>query len=492
MSDSDSDASTALQQLYNHSNDKPATTRPLAQVNNPYASLRGTSGNKQLPTFDEAIFNKYNCSGPHYASYPTVSEGLPIPDGLEAKILGNRETRVPLALYFYMPFHHIKESRDSGGYLQYLIAEIKQKRSLLTAPENRNKPLVKQLHLAGGALTFLQDEEIVQLWQFLQTQFEFLPENEGNYSIDIGAHELGDTTLQTLRTLGFNRISLDAQDLNEAVQVVAKQAYSTEMLAHTLKEARELGFRSIAIDLTYGLPYQTPATQDKTVQHIIEMSPDRLSLLDYANLPEHFKAQQTKDEDLPSSSVKARMLGNTINTLTTTGYQYIGSDHFAKPDNELAVAQREGKLYRNVQGYTIIGDCDLLGFGVSAISQITNANSRYILQNHTDLRAYQDSIDAANSSPTILPAVKVIKTSVKDRLREYVIMNLLCHDYIDFRDVNQKFGIDAITYFIDEIQQLGEMQADRLVDMDAAGIRIMSKGRLLARNVAMVFDEYLT
>jgi len=185
------------------------------------------------------------------------------------------------------------------------------------------------------------------------------------------------------------------------------------------------------------------------------------------------------------------MLGNTINTLTEAGYQYIGIDHFAKPDDELAIAQHEGKLHRNFQGYTIMGDCDLLGFGVSSISQIANANSSYILQNHTDLQVYKDNIDAARNNPTIMPAVNVIKTSIKDRLREYVIMNLLCHDYMDFRDINQKFGIDAITYFIHEIQQLGEMQEDRLIDMDAAGIRVLPRGRLLGRNVAMVFDEYL-
>ena len=222
------------------------------------------------------------------------------------------------------------------------------------------------------------------------------------------------------------------------------------------------------------------------------MSPDRLSVFNYAHLPERFKSQrQIKEADLPTPASKLAMLGNTINTLTEAGYQYIGIDHFAKPDDELAVAQREGKLHRNFQGYTIMGDCDLLGFGVSSISQIANANNSYILQNHTDLQVYKDNIDAARSNPAVMPAVKVIKTSIKDRLREYVIMNLLCHDYIDFRDVNQKFGIDAITYFIDEIQQLGQMQDDRLIDMDAAGIRVLPKGRLLGRNVAMVFDEYL-
>ncbi|PKG35017.1 MULTISPECIES: oxygen-independent coproporphyrinogen III oxidase [Psychrobacter] len=493
------------EQPYNRAGEQPTTTRPVMQPDNPYASTRGSIMTKQLPAFDEAIINKYNRSGPRYTSYPTALEFSPIPNDLEIKILQNREARAPLSLYFHIPFcRHLcyycacnkiitKKNSDSGDYLQYLIAEIKHKRRLLTTPEGSSKPLVKQLHLGGGTPTFLRDEEMSQLWAFLQTQFEFLPEDEGDYSIEIDPRELGDDTLKTLRNLGFNRISLGVQDLDETVQIAVNRMHSAEMIENVLTEARELGFHSINVDLIYGLPHQTPATLDKTVRRIIEMSPDRLSVFNYAHLPERFKAQrQIKEADLPEPAAKLAMLGNTINTLTEAGYQYIGIDHFAKPDDELAIAQREGNLHRNFQGYTIMGDCDLIGFGVSSISQIANANTRYILQNETDLQAYQANIDAAKSNLAVMPAVKVIKTSIKDRLREYVIMKLLCHDYIDFKDVNQKFGIDAITYFIDEIQQLGEMQDDKLVDMDAAGIRVLPKGRLLGRNVAMVFDEYLT
>lgn len=485
-------------------NEQPMTARPVVEHISPYAAPRGSLGNKQLAAFDEALIHKYNRSGPRYTSYPTALEFTPIAEGLEAKILQNREARVPLSLYFHIPFcRHLcyycacnkiitKKNSDSGDYLQYLIAEIKHKRSLLPTLEDGKNPLVKQLHLGGGTPTFLRDEELIQLWQFLQTQFEFVPENEGDYSIEIDPRELGDNTLQTLRNLGFNRISLGVQDLEEAVQIAVNRVHSAELIANILNEARALGFHSINIDLIYGLPHQTPTTLDNTVRRIIEMSPDRLSIFNYAHLPERFKAQrQIKDEDLPNPAEKITMLGNTINTLTAAGYQFIGIDHFAKPDDELAVAQREGHLHRNFQGYTIMGDCDLLGFGVSAISQITNASSKYVLQNHTDLAVYQDNINAINTNPMAMPAVKVIKTSIKDRLREYVIMNLLCHDYIDFKDLNQKFGIDAITYFIDEIQKLGDMQQDKLIDMDAAGIRVLAKGRLLGRNVAMIFDEYL-
>jgi oxygen-independent coproporphyrinogen-3 oxidase len=491
------------QQPYNHAGEQPTTARPVVEIQNPYASLRGDSSNKQLPTFDQALIHKYNRSGPRYTSYPTALEFTEIADGLETKILQSREARAPLSLYFHIPFcRHLcyycacnkiitKKNSDSGDYLEYLIAEIKLKRRLLTTEGGKN-PVVKQLHLGGGTPTFLRDEEMVQLWEFLQTQFEFLPEDEGDYSIEIDPRELGDNTLQTLRSLGFNRISLGVQDLEEAVQIAVNRVHSAELIANIMAEARALGFHSINLDLIYGLPHQTPKTLHNTVRRIIEMVPDRLSVFNYAHLPERFKAQrQIKDEDLPSPSDKLSMLADTVNTLTEAGYQYIGIDHFALPDDELAIAQRAGKLHRNFQGYTIMGDCDLLGFGVSAISQIANANTRYILQNHTDLTVYQETINAARSNPNVMPAAKVIKTSIKDRLREYVIMNLLCHDYIDFKDVNQKFGIDAITYFIDEIKQLGAMQEDKLIDMDAAGIRIMPKGRFLGRNVAMVFDEYL-
>ena len=501
-------------QPYNDAEAPPSTTRPVMQPDNPYASTRGSITNKQLPAFDEAIINKYNRSGPRYTSYPTALEFTPIPENigvngfeavsLETKILQNRESRAPLSLYFHIPFcRHLcyycacnkiitKKNSDSGDYLQYLMAEIALKRRLLSVPEGSDKPLVKQLHLGGGTPTFLRDEEMVKLWEFLQTQFEFLSDDEGDYSIEIDPRELSENTLKILRNLGFNRISLGVQDLDETVQIAVNRVHSAELIENVLTEARGLGFHSINIDLIYGLPHQTPDTLDKTVQRIIEMSPDRLSVFNYAHLPERFKAQrQIKDEDLPSPAAKLAMLGNTVNTLTEAGYQYIGIDHFAKPDDELAIAQREGKLHRNFQGYTIMGDCDLLGFGVSSISQIANSNTRYILQNDTNLQNYQAKIDMAKINPMVMPAVKYIKTSIKDRLREYVIMNLLCHDYLDFKDVNQKFGIDAITYFIDEIQQLGEMQADRLIDMDAAGIRVLPRGRLLGRNVAMVFDEYL-
>ena len=221
-----------------------------------------------------------------------------------------------------------------------------------------------------------------------------------------------------------------------------------------------------------------------TVAKIIALAPDRLSVFNYAHLPERFSAQRRiKDNELPAPATKLIMFGNTIKALTDAGYQYIGIDHFARPDDDMAIAQRIGKLHRNFQGYTILGECDLLSFGVSSISQI----GEHILQNPTDLKEYQARINAG-----MLPAIKHIKSDDKDKLRGYVIMNLLCHDRLDFAEVDERFGIDSRTYFQAEIENLYQMAKDGLVSIDETGVQILPKGRILGRNVAMVFDEYLT
>lgn len=474
--------------------EQPFFSRPVEIIENPYANANRNQ-TTQTHLFNEALINKYNRSGPRYTSYPTALEFQPITDngsfnGIEATLLQNRDERVPLSLYFHIPFcRHLcyycgcnkiitKKNSNAGDYLDYLFKEIRQKRALLNG-----NPVVEQLHLGGGTPTFLSDEELVKLWQFLQSQFTLSDKPTADFSIEIDPRELRPNTLKILRELGFNRVSFGVQDLEEHVQIAVNRVQPEVLIRDVMDEARALGFRSINIDLIYGLPHQTLASMQHTVARIIDISPDRLSVFNYAHLPERFKGQrQINEADLPSPSDKLTMLGNTINALTEAGYQYIGIDHFAKPDDELAIAQREGKLHRNFQGYTTHGNCDLLGFGVSSISQIGND----YLQNATDLTEYQYAINTHR-----LPAVKVIKSRLPDVLRRYVIMNLLCHDYVDFKDVNARFSVDPMTYFIDEIQQLGEMQADKLVDMDVKGIRVLPKGRLLGRNVAMVFDTYL-
>ncbi|UNU73927.1 oxygen-independent coproporphyrinogen III oxidase [Moraxella nasovis] len=454
---------------------------------NPYANLEPL--HFCGVTFDEQLINKYNRQGPRYTSYPTALEFLPIKDGTEQQILQQKDPSTPLSLYFHIPFcRHLcyycgcnkiitKKNSDAGDYLDYLIKEIQHKKSLL-----QGTPIVKQLHLGGGTPTFFSDDELIRLWEFLHHEFDFA--DDGDYSIEIDPRELGEHTLSTLKSLGFNRLSFGVQDLEEKVQIAVNRVQPESLVRAVMAEARQLDFKSINIDLIYGLPHQTTDSMAKTVAKIIDIAPDRLSVFNYAHLPERFFAQKRINEtDLPSPSDKLTMFGNTINALALANYQYIGIDHFAKPDDEMAIAQRNGKLHRNFQGYATLGECDLIGFGVSAISQI----GRHILQNHTDLKQYTTMIADGQ-----LPAVKHIKANPKDALRRYVIMNLLCHDYLDYADVSGRFGIDAKSYFAEEINALQDMQNDGLVRIDEHGVRILPKGRILGRNVAMVFDEYLS
>ncbi|UZA19263.1 oxygen-independent coproporphyrinogen III oxidase [Moraxella bovis] len=440
-------------------------------------------------SFDEALIQKYNRQGPRYTSYPTVLEFAPILDGVEMSILQQKDPAAPLSLYIHIPFcRHLcyycgcnkiitKKNSDSGDYLDYLFREIRHKKSLL----NGNAK-VKQVHLGGGTPTFLSDDELTILWRFLQDEFDFA--DDGDYSVEIDPRELRQTTLAVLRSLGVNRLSFGVQDLDETVQIVVNRVQPHSMVQAVMREARELGFGSINIDLIYGLPHQSVASMADTVAKIIALAPDRLSVFNYAHLPERFTAQRRiKDDDLPSPADKLTMFGNIIKALTDAGYQYIGIDHFARPDDDMAIAQRQGKLHRNFQGYAILGECDLLSFGVSSISQI----GEHILQNPTDLTEYQARINDGT-----LPAIKHIKADDKDKLRRYVIMNLLCHDRLDFADVDERFGIDSRRYFEPELANLHQMAEDGLVFIDEGGVQILPKGRILGRNVAMVFDEYLT
>ncbi len=439
-------------------------------------------------SFDETLIQKYNRQGPRYTSYPTALEFRPIAQGTEEMILRQKDPAVPISLYLHIPFcRHLcyycgcnkiitKKNSDAGDYLDYLFREIRHKKSLL-----QGNPLVKQVHLGGGTPTFLSDDELVALWQFLQHEFDFA--DDGDYSVEIDPRELRDDTLAILRGLGVNRLSFGVQDLDEKVQIAVNRVQPEALVASVMHEARQLGFGSINIDLIYGLPHQSIQSMERTVTKIIALNPDRLSVFNYAHLPERFAAQvRIKEQDLPSPADKLAMFGNAIRALTQAGYQYIGIDHFARPDDEMALAQRTGKLHRNFQGYAILGECDLLAFGVSSISQI----GEHLLQNPTDLTDYQSRINA-----NTLPAIKHIKAEDKDKLRRHVIMNLLCHDRLDFADVDARFGIDSRTYFADELMNLRQMEQDGLVSIHDEGVQILPKGRILGRNVAMVFDEYL-
>ena len=441
--------------------------------------------------WDPELIQRYNRSGPRYTSYPTAVEFKVVEnDQIEKDLLSQRSPNAPLSLYLHIPFcAHIcyycgcnkivtKDRSKSEPYLDLLKAEIDRKAELL-----QGHPIVEQMHWGGGTPTFLSDEQMTDLMNHLRKRFTFSTADSADYSIEIDPREVRPNTLKLLREIGFNRTSFGVQDLNEKVQQAVNRIQPENMIRKVMTEARELGFRSINIDLIYGLPHQSQQTFAETLNVIIDMSPDRLSVFNYAHLPERFKPQRRiKEEDLPSPEEKLAILGNCITTLTQTGYHYVGMDHFAKPDDELSRAQGDKVLHRNFQGYTTHGDCDLIGFGVSSISQISDC----YLQNSPDINVYEQAI-----SNKRFPVVKLISTNNDDLIRRQVIMELLCHDQVIFAELDQEFSINSRTYFTEELSQLKPMVEDALLEINDEGIHITEKGRLLVRNACMVFDTYL-
>lgn len=442
--------------------------------------------------WDPELIQRYNRSGPRYTSYPTAMEfNIIESDQVEKDLLRQRDPQIPLSLYLHIPFcAHVcyycgcnkivtKDRTKSEPYLELLKTEIDRKAELL-----EGQPIVEQMHWGGGTPTFLSDDQIIDLMAHLRRRFKFSTAITADYSIEIDPRELRPNTLKILREIGFNRTSFGVQDLNEKVQQAVNRTQPEGMIRQVMHEARELGFRSINIDLIYGLPHQSQRTFAETLDVIIDMSPDRLSIFNYAHIPQRFKPQRRiKEEDLPSPEEKLGIVGNCITTLTEAGYHYVGMDHFAKPEDELAYAQADKVLHRNFQGYTTHGDCDLIGFGVSSISQISDC----YLQNSPDIKVYEESIKNNR-----LPVVKLIETNKDDLIRRQVIMSLLCHDQLIFSELDQEFSIKSQDYFAQELSKLKPMIEDELVIINNRGIHITEKGRLLVRNACMVFDIYLS
>ncbi len=441
--------------------------------------------------WDPELIKRYNRSGPRYTSYPTAVEfNVVESDQVEKDLLSKRDPSIPLSLYLHIPFcAHVcyycgcnkivtKDRTKSEPYLDLLKSEIDRKAKLL-----EGHPIVEQMHWGGGTPTFLSDDQMIDLMNHLRKRFNFSTANSADYSIEIDPREIRPTTLKLLRKLGFNRTSFGVQDLNEKVQQAVNRIQPESMIRDVMIEAQELGFRSINIDLIYGLPHQNQQTFAETLDVIIDMSPDRLSIFNYAHLPERFKPQRRiKEEDLPSPEEKLAILGDCITKLTEVGYHYVGMDHFAKTDDELSRAQANKELHRNFQGYTTHGDCDLIGFGVSSISQISDC----YLQNSPDIKVYEEAV--ANNR---FPVVKLIETNKDDLIRRHVIMELLCHDQMIFSELDQTFDINSRVYFAEELTKLSPMIEDKLLEVNEHGIHITDKGRLLVRNACMVFDTYL-
>lgn len=314
----------------------------------------------------------------------------------------------------------------------------------------------------------------------IKANFNFA--DEGEFSIEVDPREIELSMLDTLKEAGFNRISIGVQDFNKEVQIAVNREQDEQFIFDLMAKAKAMGFVSTNIDLIYGLPHQTPETFAATMQRVLDLSPDRLSVFNYAHLPARFAAQRKiKDEHLPSPKQKLEMLHQTIETLTGAGYQYIGMDHFAKPDDELAKLQREGRLHRNFQGYTTQEECDLLGLGVSSISQIGDCYA----QNQKDIRPYYEAIDKDGHA-----LWKGCSLNRDDEIRRVVIKQLICHFDLDMAKMDEKLGIQFEEYFAEDLKLLQTFIDDKLVEVVDRKITISPTGRLLIRNICMCFDLY--
>jgi len=441
--------------------------------------------------FDTELIKKYDIAGPRYTSYPTAVQFTPEfteDDYRKQAALSNQSGR-DLSLYFHLPFCDTicyycacnkvitKDRSKAEPYLKALHKEIAMQAELFDS--NRK---VNQLHWGGGTPTFINHQQMSELMQVTRQHFNLHDDDSGEYSIEIDPREVNRDSIKLLRDIGFNRMSLGVQDFNADVQKAVNRIQSEEQTLGALNSAREFGFKSISTDLIYGLPLQTPDSFANTLERIIEISPDRISLFNYAHMPELFKPQRRINEaDMPAAEIKLSILKQSTEQLINAGYVYIGMDHFAKPDDELSIAQQQGKLYRNFQGYATHADCDLVGLGITSIGTINNSFS----QNLKTLDEYQQAIDNGH-----LAIFRGVEIDTDDLIRRDVIMQLICHFNLNYSIIEAKHNIKFSQYFANELENLVAMSEDGLIEMTKQSIKVTDKGRLLIRNICMSFDRY--
>jgi len=446
----------------------------------------------QSLVFDLELIHKYDRAGPRYTSYPTAPQ---FHDGFgerDYRAGANRsnQTGQPLSLYFHIPFCDTvcfycacnkiatKDRKMAVGYLQRVYREIAMQGELFDSGRK-----VEQLHWGGGTPTFISNDQMRELMDVTRSHFNLADDESGEFSIEIDPREATAETIALLRDIGFNRLSMGVQDLDPKVQKAVNRIQTEAETMEVLEAARETGFRSVSIDLIYGLPFQTADSFLRTLDRIIEVGPDRLSVFNYAHLPKVFKPQRRiNEEELPPAQTKLDILKATIDHLEQAGYVYVGMDHFARPEDELAVAQRNGTLYRNFQGYSTHSDCDLVAMGVTSISMVSNTYS----QNMRGLEAYYQRIDQGE-----LPLFRGIELNTDDLIRRDVITRLICNFTLNFSDVERAWGINFGDYFSAGLAQLDEMEGDGLLVRDDQQVRVLPRGRLLIRNICMAFDNYL-
>jgi oxygen-independent coproporphyrinogen-3 oxidase len=443
--------------------------------------------------FDAAVVRRYDVPGPRYTSYPTApqfSETVAEADYRRAAKESNGDP-IPrqLSIYVHVPFCEspcfycgctrvITRDRTAGTrYLSRLQREIELQARLF----DRDR-IVDQLHFGGGTPTFLSDAELAELMGYMRHGFTLRDDETREFSIEVDPRTVNESRLSSMAGLGFNRISFGVQDFDPDVQRAVNRVQPREDVVNVISAARRQGFHSVAIDLIYGLPRQTEASFARTLDQVIEARPDRIAAYSYAHLPETFKAQkQINQVHLCPPEIKLALLGITIDRLSAAGYVYVGMDHFARPDDELAVALSNGSLQRNFQGYSTRAGLDLIGLGMSAIGQVGDL----YYQNHRTLDDWATALDAGR-----LPIWRGLLLTRDDRIRRAVIRALMCRGELDLRELNARFELDSHSYFADELDRLAPLAADGLIEIGPWRLQVTPLGRLLVRAIAMQFDAY--
>ena len=450
--------------------------------------------NVSAQTVSDDLLRRFDVPGPRYTSFPTADRFVEAFTAVDyAQALSQRRSGVaarslPLSIYVHIPFceslcyycacnkvitrHHER----AAPYLRYLEREVE-----LHTQQMGKGQAISQLHLGGGSPTFLTDEELGQLMAMLRRNFHFAAAAE--YSIEIDPRTVDVGRLDALARLGFNRLSFGVQDFDLAVQKAVHRLQPAAQVFAMVEAARNRGFESVNVDLIYGLPRQSPESFDRTLVQITSLRPDRVALYAYAHLPERFKPQRRIDAaELPSGAAKVAMLSRSLTALRAAGYVYVGMDHFALPEDALAVAKRQGRMHRNFQGYSTQPDCDLIGLGVSSIGRVGATYS----QNAKTMDEYCDLLDQGQ-----LPVVRGLALTRDDLVRRAVIMALMCQGQVQFESINLSYLIDFRTYFTNELQSMQSLVEQGLVVVDEAGIQVTAQGWFFVRAVAMVFDRYL-
>ncbi|WP_321856169.1 oxygen-independent coproporphyrinogen III oxidase [Paraburkholderia tropica] len=442
--------------------------------------------------FRPDLLAKYGANGPRYTSYPTAlqfRDDFNLDDYRHAAE-DPGATDTDLSLYFHIPFCDTvcfycgcnkvatKNRARAKPYLKQLVREIEMQAALFDT-----KRPVSQLHWGGGTPTFLSLDEMSALMAATREHFALRPDSEGEYSIEIDPREASARTVAHLRQLGFNRLSLGVQDFDPIVQEAVNRVQPLDMTVNVMNAAREHGFESISVDLIYGLPHQTVQSFRRTLDTILMLAPDRLSVFGYAHMPQLFKMQRQIDAAaLPTPATRLALLQLVVEQLTDAGYVYIGMDHFALPTDELARAQATRTLHRNFQGYSTRADCDLIGFGASSIGKVGDVYA----QNAKELPAYGAAIDAGR-----LAISRGIRLSADDRLRRDIITELMCNLELRFDEFEAAYGVRFLSAFAPELERLRSFEADGLVARSSNRLDVLPAGRMFVRNIAMVFDHYL-